>query len=161
MIAVAYHFEDWMQHVGASEPLTSMRRWTGDCKVLGADHLFLIDVTTFNIAQYYDHKDSEVAYKMFRQIEEIEDLYPEATFVYFEDKYFLENNGISGTDLANFEHPEDNVVYVVGPNFGFIDAVDSRRKREWVYVPCRPRYALFAETVLSIALYDRMTKAVK
>lgn len=160
MIAVVHHFEDWMQHIGAPEPLNSMRRWTGDCKVLGADHLFLIDITTFRIAQYYTHKDSEVKYKLYSKIEEIEDQYPDATFVYFEDKSFLDNNNIEGISLLDFKHPEDNVIYVVGPNFGFVEALNSRRNREWVYIPCRPRYTLFAETVLSIALYDRMTKAV-
>ncbi len=158
MIAVAYHFEDWMQHVGTPEPLTSMRRWTGDSKILGADTLFLIDKTTFKIAQYYNHTSAGVHYFSFDDFIEVEEKYPDSTIVYFEDKYFLEQNNIKGINIFDFEHPDDNVIYVVGPNFGSIEVLENRRDKTWVFIPGPSRYTLFADTVLTIALYDRMSK---
>lgn len=161
MIGVAFHFEDWVKHVGTPEPKTSMKRWIGNAKILGADTIFLIDKTTYKIAQYYKHIDTDMDYFRYDDFIEVEEDYPDINKVYFEDRYFLDKYNLEGISLIEYEHPSENVIYVVGPNFDSLKVIESRRNSDWVYIPCKARYALYAESVINIALYDRMLKEAK
>lgn len=161
MIAVTFHFEEWLNKAGNLEPSTSMRRWVGDSKILGADTLILIDKTTFKVLQYYTHNDPDITYLSYDDFTEVEEAFPEASIVYLEDKYFLDENNIEGTNLLDFKHPSGDVIYVVGPNYGSLEVLEARKDKIWVYIPTNPRYALFADITMFIVLYDRLSKAVE
>ncbi len=161
MVAIVFAFEDWTQHVGLSEPHSTLARWRQNMKAANVSHLGMVDLTAFKIGQYYDHKDADIGFSYFDSLAEAETAFPEAAgraWVYLEGAAYLDSQGVPHTSLLNFAHPTvSTVIYVVGPDTVNIPTA-GREDKTWVSIPAKAEYSFYAEQAAMLALYDRYSK---
>lgn len=159
-LQVAFYFEDWVQHIGASEPKTTLHKWCHNMKALGVDKIWMIDSTTFNIGQYYVHKDSEIEFELVQNLEEIESkISGDVHRVYLEIVSATDDRAAS-TNMLEFVHPQ-NALYVVGRDTSSIEYLLERSgdNCSWVHIPMvNERYSFYADTAVCVALFHRMCK---
>ena len=156
-VMIAFYFEDLMKSVSSGIPDATIFRWRQNAKALGVTHLLMIDVTTYQIGQYHNNPDSEIIFERFKNLSEIEKKYPDYKMVFFETPNTLEGKKIKYEFLPKFKHP-NKAIYVVGPDGVYIDMTKDREKKKWVVIPSIFRDAIWAETAMAIALYDRFLK---
>lgn len=155
MIGVAFYFEDISRNLSSGAVDAVMDRMVMDCKNLGATHLFMVDATQYQIGQYYQHVDSLIEFDRYSDVSEVEEDYPEVSFVYLERESALDDAGVSDrNNLVDFVHPE-SVIYVVGSDMGSASTIEGRLDKKWVFIPVS---MLWAETTLKLCLYDRLVK---
>ena len=157
MISVVLFLDDTVSNAmslrtGAIENV--LDRWIFNLRNLGATHLFVVDRTRFHILQYFQNTDSGVHFGAFNSLEEIEQAYPDAQFVYLENDKSLTEIGVVGTPLPQFQHPED-VVYVFGGDFG-PKITPGRKEKTWVTIPGVDN--LWTDAAAYITVFDNLVK---
>jgi hypothetical protein len=120
----------------------------------------MIDITTFQIGQYYQNSDGEIAFERYTDLAQVESKYPEHTPVILETPNTLDAKKIKYTYLPNFKHPK-KALYVVGADTGPVDLTQYPQKKKFVVIPSDFTHAIWAETAMAIALYDRFIKTAK
>lgn len=154
MINVAFVLDDWMQHVGQIEPKTTIHRWTQNMKALGVSKIWMVDETTYNVGQYYNHHDSNIEFQLISSIEELRSKY-------LDDIVHLEKTNtsqlVSSTDLPDFIHPT-NALYIVGRDSSglFQNENNTTSRDHWVHIPMINDNAFYSDVAMSIVLYSRM-----
>lgn len=159
MLHAVFYFEDWTQHVGASEPKATILRWLHNMKTLGVDKLWMIDKTTFQIGQYYSHHDANIQFERVTCLSEIceklsgEDI--EWVFLELVRSMPDKENSVS---LVGFAPPE-NAIYIVGGDACGIEIPEGENPDNvchWVHVPMAIDLSFYAETTMAIALWNRV-----
>lgn len=153
MTSVVFHFEDWTQHVGASEPKSTLHRWFQSCKALGVNRVVMIDCTQFQIGQYYSHRDSEIDFVRFSSLEDFETGY-QGQMVYV-DKIYDSSRNLVSTELVDYSHPQGDVAYVFGRDSAHIERTPERNQHDWVHFDTPNDYAVYAEAAMNIVMWHR------
>lgn len=149
MVTVVFHLTDWVAYPGTDNPQSLMHTWLHNCAGLGVDKLVMIDTTTYKLGKYYKHTITDIDFEL------VDDL-----ALYLQDKtedvifFELVNNS---TCLSNFTHPT-NAIYVVGPNHSSLSIYPNITPNHWVKVPSNVNYPLYDQSVVTIAMYDRIVK---
>jgi len=156
-IKIAFYFEDLMKNVSSGIPEATIFRWRQNAKALGVTHLLMIDITTYQIGQYHNNPDGEVIFERYQNLSQIEKKYPNFKMVILETPNTLEAKKIKYQHLPEFKHPK-KAIYVVGPDSEPVDLTQGKRDNKFVVIPSDYRNAIWAETAISIALYDRFVK---
>ncbi len=128
--------------------MSTSASWKDTAKAFGVK-LILIDVDE----QGPPMRDPDVDFKLHDTLKDALDAYPDATVVWMTD--LVEDY----TTLKEFVHPEGDVLYVIGSDYGFI-------REENIEASGRPGPAvkidlpmwLWAQQVYAILLYDIKTK---
>jgi len=157
MIHVAFHFEDWTQHIGVPEPKSTIYRWCHNMTALGVSKIWMIDCTTFQIGQYYNHLNSDIEFERVTTLEEVESAVPDLDRVYLEVLDATESHAGS-IDLTDFVSP-DNVLYVVGRDTSLIPFSEERNGENchWVHIPMAKEDSSYhAEIAMCIALWKKL-----
>jgi hypothetical protein len=154
---MAFFFEDLMKSVSSGIPEATIFRWRQNAKALGVFHLAMIDVTTYQIGQYYNNPDGEIIFERFKNLEEVEKKYPDHKVVVFETPNTLDAKKIKYSYLPQFKHPK-KAIYVVGPDTEPVDLTQNPLSKKFLVIPADFKNAIWAETAMAIALYDRYLK---
>jgi hypothetical protein len=156
MIHVAFHFEDWIQHIGAAEPKTTMHRWSHNMKTLGVSKIWLVDCTTFQISQYYTHQDFDIEFEAVASLDDMEKVIGDTMDIVYLEVLAATSDNEASENLFNFVHPID-AVYVVGRDTSSIPwlAARSGPKKHWVHMPMKAPYSFYADIAMSCTLYAR------
>jgi len=160
--SIAFHFEDLKTSVSSGWPDSVMERWTQNARAGGVDNIIMIDQTTYKIGQYYKHPVIDPVFTYHQSLQELEDANPTATFVYFEQKSFLDSLGITSTILTDFVHPDpstNDVIYVVGPDSKSVPTT-GRESATWVSIPAVVDQMYWAEQVAGVVIWDRYNKSL-
>lgn len=155
-IHIAFFFEDWVQHIGASEPHTTLHRWCHNMKTLGVEKIYMIDSTTFQIGKYYKHNDANIDFEMVTQLEDIEsNIESDRSIVYIE-KVSAGNQSEESESIFTFVHPP-KALYVVGRDTAGLEFNESRTgyRRHWVHMPMKQELSFYADTAMALVLYAR------
>lgn len=156
-IIIAFYFEDLMKSVSSGIPDATMFRWRQNAKAFGVTKMCMIDITTFQIGQYYQNSDAEITFERYQSLSEVETKYPQYQTVALETPNTLKQKSIKYQYLPAFKHP-DKALYVVGADTGPSDLTEGRKDKKWVVIPSDFNQAIWAETAMSIVLYDRYLK---
>ena len=142
---------------GEPSPLNQMHRWVHGMYALGATDLVMIDKTTFRVGQYYT-PPAEINFHRYETLEDAETAFGNASWVYLENESVLTSAGCAYAPLEAFQHPNEPVIYTVGPDLGVL-SVTERKNCSWVSIPTKPK-TLFAEQTALLALYSRWLQGV-
>lgn len=158
-VGVSFYFEDWEQFSYGADLSAIINRWRLNARAMNIDGLAMIDITRFQVGQYYNHLDSGINFERHTSIDELEDAYPSVPFVFVEGKEKLDSVGVTTyTRLDQFVHPDPHAIYVFGPNGPTGDLPTLRPLATWVYIPCVTGEVLYAEEACAMVMYDRYMK---
>ena len=132
-------------------PLAYLSRVALNARVLGADHLVIVDDAGWFGPQFVaEHSDSELAVEA---VHSLRDVGADGEWVFFEDPVALGSSEVEYSFLEDFEHPE-NAVYAFGGDHGGLKVT---KHGVWVALDCGP---IYPDAVMAIALHDRKLKGV-
>lgn len=152
-VAIAFHFEDNTVNIQSGRDV-DMRMWSNIALSFGIDEFFCIDCTEAGIR----HEESN--YKQYKSLKEMQEDNIKYNWVYLTPEKSVPK-GKDFTFLENFNHPKDNVCYVLGrDSSGF--SVEAKDLREGKYVCLNiGRSQMWAHVVSAIVLHDRKGKIKK
>jgi len=125
-----------------------------NARELGATHILAVDHTQYHSLDYYDHSDEATTFLKYTSLEDIEAAFPGATWVYLEAQQTILDCGGTPVAINDFDHPEEDVIYCTGPDFGPSIATEGRAGASWVYIGCD---TLWGQCAAELALFDRLT----
>jgi hypothetical protein len=152
MRGAAFFFEDVTKNFTSGQIGSNLDRMVYNCRMLGCTHLFMIDITEFQIGQYYQHADSLIEFERYTSLDELEAAYPSANFYYLENSATLSAAGVTNfVDLCNHTPPVGaNDIYVVGGDFSGNVVINGREDKNWICI--QSAADLWAETALALIL---------
>jgi len=138
---IVYWQEEATQGLGAKK-LLSFYRLTA--KAFGCTNLITIGKDTPECS------DQEITYEKFSSLKEAAKAYSKAKIV------VLSAN--RGAPLQEFKHPQDDVFYVIGNDYGDVpegDLVGLKSRTSFINIPTPRSIPLWAHVALGIVLYGR------
>ncbi len=155
MIGVVFHFEDIQANISSGIVEATPERIIYNARMFGATHAFMIDVTRFQIGQYYQHADAGIEFMRLKSMEQFVDWCECARIVVLENAASLDKEDMEYSNLLNYEHPKD-AIYVVGADSRATNIIAKTRDvADFVTVPVAD---LWAEAAITACLYDRLSK---
>lgn len=130
--------------------------WSDTLGPLGADFFILIDEA--NLKPKFTHH--KIKFETFSSLEEALNRHRDKRIVLLE----AERNIPVGTKysyLKEFQHPKENVLYVIGPDTGCLDIQKLEKEKlftDLVAIETEENFTLWSFIVAGIVLYDRRLK---
>lgn len=158
MIGILFYFEEENKSVYSGND-NGFHLWRESAKCLSCDWYGMIDLTQSKVGQKFKNLDEEVGYGYYLSLFEAINANPNMNFIFLETPETLNSLAVAYTHLNEFVHPQQNVIYVVGPDsIGFLNSDKiSSNLINWVSIPAM-RYSLWSFTAAIICLYDRFQK---
>lgn len=105
--------------------------------------------------------DEEITFETYLNLNDAISAHKDNQFVFLEVKSKIPPE-IQSINLKDFNHPEGNVMYVVGSDFGdipFKELESNPERFHFVYIETGNSIVpLWAHSALAVALYDRLAK---
>ena len=157
MVGVVVHLEDRWNYTQSDRDMDVMQMYEESAKALGADLFVVIDKTTDGMIHRFP---ADIKYASYGSLSEALKAYPAATKLYFEHVDAIPAR-IQYVALHDLVHPEGDVLYLFGGDeaglgdlgelvLGEGDAVVSIDVTTYIF---------WAIVAMTVALYDRHTKA--
>lgn len=154
MIGVIGYWDNqtWIYKGGAEKTLISFWRLT--MKAFGGSHLVFIDKDRNNPIC----NDLQITYEVFSTILEALEVHKDKNLVFIEQKKYIPDT-INAIPLHSFQHPPEDVFYIVGPDYGSLDTdiFTLYSSSNFVYIP-NVLIPLWAHVTTGVVLYDRLIK---
>ena len=117
----------------------------------GATHLCMIG----SPAVAYEHTHVGITYASYTTLDDVVKAFPGVNLV-----ALCNSETKTPATLNTFVHPAEDVLYVVGSDYGDLDypAVDRQAQKSYVIIEGAEAMALWGHVALAIALHDRHVK---
>ena len=148
MVNILIHWEnaDWLDDKKRAR--TVMKFYTFTMKAFGIKNLDVI--TDTNI----EWTDSEINFRQFKTLKEAIKLYKNKEIVVIEKSDNYPRKRFK--NLSNFIHPKDNVVYLIGSDYGQIN-LKLLKKPVLVTIKTKNTIPLWSHTALGILMFSRFS----
>ena len=157
MVGVIFYFEENDKDFYSGRGVADFDIWRMSLKAFGANAMIIIDNTAKKSADDYKHANQEIVIETHKTLDEALKANSKEKNIYLETKWTLPE-GTNASDLKDFDHPKDNVIYILGQASGFREEDLKVEKKTVVYVPQVGKGAMWPVCVMSIVLYDRARK---
>lgn len=163
MKGVIFFFEDKVMNMYSGRWDGDVRIWHDTMVMYNFDKLIEIDISTDQRGIFHDKKRTNHMFDYFLTLEEAEEKYKDMTFVYMEDPRTLRLNNMwdESVSLDTFQHPADNVIYVIGADSGQTNICYGRQGKTFVHVEAPNPQAIWGLIVLALIGDDRRRKGLK
>lgn len=147
----------WETFTGVENPIYKAEIWKDTLKPFGATHLFFIDEEKLNPTC----PDRDIIHKNYPSLTQMLKEHKTANFVLLIAERNLPPN-TPFTNIKNFIHPKDNVIYVFGKDSNTLNPKDFPSKnRQIVTISTFEGLSLWSIVTTGIVLFDRQQKENK